>query len=110
MKTSVQWWNEVKADPAKMEDWLVKQWRGEVTAVNRIEDFSAKYATDEKTKKILQNIADKEMTHAGWIGDILLARGIKLDIGNAVDNAEKRYWAKTLPDIDSLETGAAVAA
>lgn len=109
MKTSVQWWNEVKADPEKMKEWLLKQWRGEVTASSRILLLASQFNAEPKARKILETIAEQEVTHAGWIGDILIARGIAVDIFD-IDNAEKRYWAKTLPGIDSLETGAAVAA
>ena len=30
MKTSQQWWDEVKANPEKTATWLIKQWLGEV--------------------------------------------------------------------------------
>lgn len=110
MRTSVQWWNEVKADPARMEDWLIKQWRGEVTATNRIKRLADQFvADDSREAKILNVIADQELTHAGWIGDLLISRGIPIDI-TEIDRAESRYWAETLPGIKDFQTGTAVAA
>lgn len=110
MKTSVQWWNEVKADPEKIKDWLKKQWRGEVTATFRIKRLAHQFVDPESREaKILHAIAEQEKTHASWIGDLLRARNIEMVAAN-LEDAENRYWAQTLPGITSLPTGAAVAA
>lgn len=106
MKTSAQWWEEIKSSPTKFNDWLIKQYRGEVTAADRIERFAAEYAPDDKAKKILKVIAGQEKQHASWVLGLLVARGITPDI----EHAEERYWSATLPGIESFETGAAVGA
>lgn len=106
MKTSQEWWKEVKTDEAKFVDWLVKQHRGEVTAAQRIEAFAEKYAISDKHKKTLSLIAKQERQHASWVAELLESRGIKQD----VSCAEEKYWRETLPKIESFETGAAVGA
>lgn len=105
-KTSQQWWNEVKGDPKRFNGWLLRQFRGEATAAERIVEFADKYAPDVQTKRILYTIASQEATHADWVLQLLKTRGIEPD----VSGAEKRYWKETLPDITSFETGAGVAA
>jgi rubrerythrin len=110
MKTSIEWWNEVKQDEEKLNEWLVKQWRGEVTAALRIQRFSEQFAAgNARVQRILAEIAKQEDTHAQWVGELLARRGILYDV-DVVQEAEKRYWKETLPGITSLETGAAVAA
>lgn len=109
MKTSTQWWAEVKSDDAKIVDWLKKQYRGEITASFRIRKLSEQYV--DKTSKeatILEKIAQQEETHAQWVKELLDSRSIAVDASDIKD-AESRYWAKTLPGINSFETGAAVA-
>jgi rubrerythrin len=106
MTTSKMWWDSVKADSDKFNDWLVKQYRGEVTAATRIIEFSDKYATDSRDKKVLGVIAKQESKHAAWVLDLLVSRGIN----PSVEHAEERYWKETLPEIESFETGAAVGA
>lgn len=107
MKTSQQWWDEVKASPELFNDWLVKQYRGEVTASKRIIRLADNY--ESQFHHVLAKIAEQEMQHAEWIEELLNARNIEVD-PQEVLKAENRYWAHTLPGIDSFETGAAVAA
>jgi len=109
MKTSKQWWDEVKNSPRLMSEWLVKQYRGEVTASHRILRFAEQYATDPHDIRILSIIADQERQHALWVKDLLDVRGIEVD-ADEINHAEERYWKETLPGIDSFETGSAVAA
>lgn len=109
MKTSQEWWDEVKASPEKLNDWLVKQYRGEVTASHRILRFAEQFATNPSDIRILKVIADQESQHAEWIFDLLSKRNIEVD-PEEINQAEKRYWKETLPSIDSFEKGAAVAA
>jgi len=105
-KTSQQWWAEVKADPDKLNGWLIRQYRGEATASRRIKEFADRYAPDTVTKRILGMIADQEKQHAEWVLELLKARGIEPNL----NDAEKRYWKETLPDIKTFSTGAAVGA
>ena len=106
MKTSLTWWTEVKASPSLLKDWLVKQYRGEVTAADRIRVLANQFSVSGQDRKTLEVIASQEETHASWVLGLLNARGIN----PSVENAEDRYWASTLPGIDSFETGTAVAA
>jgi rubrerythrin len=109
MKTSEAWWQETKASEHLINDWLFKQWRGEVTAASRIVRFAEQFATDGHAVKVLDAIAEQERTHASWIEGLLVARGLLVD-AKVVEHAEKRYWQETLPGITDFETGAAVAA
>lgn len=106
MRTSAQWWSEVKANNAKFDQWLIRQYTGEVTAAQRIVQLGDRYGADEQQTKILNVIADQERQHAEWIRELLVARGIE----PVVEEAEARYWAETLPGITDLDTGTAVAA
>lgn len=110
MKTSIQWWNDVKSNDLKIAAWLRKQWRGEVTASMRIRKLADQYANkDSKEFKILEEIASQEDTHASWIRILLADRDISVD-DNDIIAAEERYWSITLPGIKDLVTGTAVAA
>ena len=91
MKTSAQWWNEVKANPALMTDWLKDQFHGEVTAAARIREF-ASTVSDARIASTLNNIAEQEADHAEWVKELLTVRGITAE----VLNKEERYWDKTL--------------
>jgi rubrerythrin len=92
-----------------LKDWLLKQWRGEVTASNRIVRFAEQYASDQHQVKVLNAIAAQERQHAEWVEQLLLSRGIEVDAGQ-IDQAEQRYWKETLHGITDFETGSAVAA
>lgn len=105
-KTSQQWWTEVKADPEKFNGWLVRQYRGEVTASQRILGFASAHAPDDTAVRILTTIAKQETQHAEWVLALLKTRGIEPDLRGA----EKRYWKETMPQITSFETGCAVGA
>jgi hypothetical protein len=97
----------VKADPTKLHAWLYDQYRGEVTAADRIETLRDRYCTpDERGWKILTVIASQERDHARWVGDLLAARGLEVEVHDKAD----RYWPRVLPGIDDLETGAAIGA
>lgn len=106
MKTSKEWWDEVKASPEKTIDWLKKQYVGEKTAALRVTQFAAQFANTERSETILNMIAIQEGNHAGWIRALLEARGVDV---KAIIHENERYWRETLKGITSLETGAAVA-
>jgi len=106
MHTSLEWWQAVKGDDKLLNDWLIRQYRGEVTAAKRIELFRDRYVLDIETRRILTLIAAQEAKHAAWVLDLLRAR----DITPSIKGAEDRYWKETLPAIEDFETGAAVGA
>ena len=105
MQTSAQWWAETKSDEVKLIAWLQKQYHGEITAADRIEDFCLSRAPANWVPS-LKRIAREERTHAAWVGTLLAARGI-----NPVRlNKPERYWDETLKGITDFETAAGVAA
>lgn len=92
--TSEQWWSEVKNDPERFQEWLIKQHRGEVTAASRIERFAATLAPNDKCRKTLKVIAEQELQHAGWVLGLLETRGVTPN----TSHAEERYWKEVLPE------------
>lgn len=106
MRTSAEWWQEVKNDPAKFNEWLLKQYRGEVTASDRIFEV-AKMAENPAQVNVLTKIANDEAKHAGWVQGLLANRGI-FDI--ETEHAEARYWAAVKPSIKDFFSAMAVAA
>ncbi len=105
-KTSAEWWKQVKADPVKLEEWLIKQYRGEVTAATRIIQLGEKFGAVGSVKRLLDVIADQERQHAEWIKVLLENRSLPIP---DTSDSENRYWAETLGAIDSLDTGTAIA-
>jgi len=107
LRTSETWWADIKTHRVAFEAWLHDQYRGEVTAAARIEALRDAFAEPgTHAARVLTSIADQERTHARWIAELLVARGLapgRLD-------AEERYWKQTLPAVVDLETGAAIGA
>jgi hypothetical protein len=107
-RTSAAWWQETRRDPERLAAWLFEQYRGEVTAADRIERLRDTYAAPEgRAYRVLSVIADQERRHAGWVAELLRARGFTPAV---LGEPEARYWARTLPGISDLETGCAVGA
>ncbi len=107
LQTSQQWWEKIKADENRMKGWLAKQYHGEMTAHLRITDFGERFAPDNRrVKHLLSLIAEQELTHAGWVRDLLLPRGIT----PALLTKEEPYWNLTLPQITDFPTMTAVSA
>jgi len=110
MRTSSEWWRQVKADPALLLDWLRKQYHGEATAAVRMREFLARFggqARDPRWVATVEEIARQEEAHAGWVGELLRARGEEPAV---ISGKVERYWQATLPGIESWESGCAVAA
>lgn len=103
MKTSQQWWAETKADPAKLADWLRKQYHGERTASQRIAEMAMEGHPAHQSNLLL--IAEQEEAHAEWVFDLLTARGI--DVGSHDEKA--RYWSEVTAAAIEFEDKAAVA-
>ncbi|MCU0655378.1 MAG: ferritin-like domain-containing protein, partial [Polyangiaceae bacterium] len=111
LRDSRTWWATVKQDPAAFRHWLQQQHRGEVTAAGRIEQLRDAFApasdpTQRRARRLLTVIASQERRHAAWVADLLRARGVT----PSTAHAEERYWARTLPGIETLATGCAVGA
>lgn len=93
MKTSIQWWNEVKQDQALFLSWLQRQYRGEVSAAHRLREVIDHFSNEltQEDRRTLYTIMQQEAMHATWVKDLLLARGQQPDPDQ--ENATRRYWA-----------------
>ncbi|MFL5352749.1 ferritin family protein [Archangium sp.] len=106
-RTSQQWWEETRKDPARLRDWLLDQYRGEATAAGRIEAFRDAHAHGQpRAHRVLTVIAAQERQHATWVGGLLRARGLE----PVVQDKAERYWEQPLAAIQDLESGCAVGA
>ena len=106
MKTTQQWWNEVKADEAKLHAWLRRQYVGEMAAVNLLSELLIRFGSDMTSHQweTIHKIMMQEAVHGHWMKLLLDARGVKLE-ENA--SAERRYWKEVLPAVDSFEKAVA---
>lgn len=106
-EASARWWARIRQDEAALNAWLYDQYRGEATAADRILALRDLYAAPEtRAHKLLTVIAAQERTHAGWVGELLAARGLPV----TVQEKKERYWPTALAAISDLESGAAVGA
>ena len=104
MKTSLQWWEEIKTDEHQLNAWLLKQHYGEKTAYTRITELQNR-VPDRKSKQILNLIAEQELTHSEWIEGLLTTRNFI-----PIATHSERYWKETLNDSLTLTELFAVAA
>jgi hypothetical protein len=105
---SAAWWAATRDEPARLIAWLYAQYRGEVTAARRILDLRDAHApAGSRAHRLLTIIAGQEQAHAGWVGELLRARGREPELRG---EAEARYWRGPLAAIVDLETGCAVGA
>jgi rubrerythrin len=104
MKTTKQWLTEVKADPAKLTQWLERQYIGEALAADRIKTL-ANSQNGTRFSKVLDRIAADEFKHASWVAKLLVDRGIKIPTPTMEDT---RYWEPILDNLHTFEeiTGA----
>jgi hypothetical protein len=106
-RTSQEWWTALKGNPEAFRSWLLDQYRGETTAAGRIESLRDRHASaSPRAARVLSVIADQERQHAEWVGALLGARGIAVEVQDKPD----RYWVRTLPAIADLATGCAIGA
>ena len=97
--TSTSWWQRIKRDTVGLHAWLYDQYRGEVTAADRIETLRDTYCQpSESAYRILTVIAAQERDHARWVGELLAARGLDVAVRDKAD----RYWPAVLPGITDL--------
>lgn len=93
MKTTAEWLSEVKASPTKLNNWLRRQYVGEVLAGDRVADL-AKRVPPEK-QRVIERIANDEKQHADWVATLLQARDIPIPCMSherAVFAKSTRYW------------------
>lgn len=112
---SIAWWDAVKADPEKLQRWLISQWRGEHTAATRIRELILSHNPPvpaeqaERWIATVERIACQEEQHARWVAELLRTRGVDVETLPPHPEAKSRYWEKTHP-ISDWATGCAVAA
>ena len=104
--SSNEWWTLTKSDPSKLLKWLKDQYHGEVTAATRMRELILVYPANHKWKATVERIAKQEETHAEWVGNLLITRGVQPE----VLQKHERYWENTLKQITDWDTGCAVAA
>ena len=102
--TSQQWWAEIKQDSTKFNEWLRKQYHGEVTAAVRILAM-ADDTINADNKRVLEQIARQEEQHAAWVKELLDNRNI--DPGQHDESA--RYWGEVSAAAITFEDKAAIA-
>ena len=106
-RTSSEWWGETKRNDESLLAWLSDQYRGEVTAADRITELRDRFApAGSRAHRLLTTIAEQERRHARWVGALLEARGRSA----VVAEVRSRYWEAPLAAIADLETGCAVGA
>jgi len=99
MKTTKQWLAEVKADPAKLTQWLERQYIGEALAADRIKTLAAT-KQNSRHGKLLDRIAADEFKHASWVAKLLVDRGIAIPTPTMEDT---RYWEPILDNLHTFE-------
>ncbi len=106
MKTTQQWWNEVKSSEPKLHAWLKRQYVGELAAVNLLSELLIRFGSDMSTKEweTIHKIMMQEAVHGHWMKLLLDARGLKPEKSAS---AERRYWKEVLPAVDSFEKAVA---
>ncbi|MFT3697213.1 MAG: ferritin-like domain-containing protein [Kofleriaceae bacterium] len=104
---STTWWAQTKRNPDALTRWLYDQYRGEVTASHRIEAMRDAFCEPStRAHRVLSAIAKQERLHASWVGALLVARDLPVEVEAKPD----RYWREVVPEVTDLETGAAVGA
>lgn len=101
MKTTEQWLSEIKNDKHKLDNWLKRQYIGEELAAERITSLADSVPTQYQNIKTLLNvIAEQERTHALWVEQLLVTRGIDIP---EVSYEGTRYWQPILEEEHSFE-------
>ncbi len=108
MRTSAQWWKEVKADPQRLTAWLQRQYVGEMAAVNLLSEVLTRYASEatEGEWHTVHKVMCQEATHARWIKKVMDDRGIKPEPNGSSD---RRYWKEVLPGVTNFSEAMAAA-
>ena len=99
MHTVDEWWDRVSSSEEEMINWLYDQYRGEITAAERIGSLSSIYNLTGRKRALIDIIAIQEKNHAEWIKDLLVARSLD----PVVKETEDRYWKQVLKDNMSFE-------
>ncbi len=101
MRTSMEWWQEIKADPARLTEWLRRQYVGEIAAVNLLSEVLLRFggeATETEWGNV-HKVMLQEATHAKWMRQVCAGRGVEL---GRDESAERRYWKEVLPHVNNF--------
>lgn len=105
MKTTKQWWEETKADPEKLKRWLIRQYVGEMAAINLLSEVLLRFG-GEMTGVEWENVFTvmlQEAKHARWVKYLLSDRKIKIPTNLS---ATRKYWDEVLPAVETLDDAA----
>ena len=94
MRTSEQWWEDVKSSPDKLNNWLKQQFTGESTASDRIQDHIRTKCTNIHYLTVIDKIRQDEETHARWVRSLLDNRNISISTSDF--HGTNRYWDEVL--------------
>ncbi|HET8689796.1 MAG TPA: hypothetical protein VFM18_24600, partial [Methanosarcina sp.] len=98
------WWKELLKDDHRLIAWLQKLYRTELSGyTDHMRYLSGSGAIEERTAKILTNIALDELKHSHIIKNLLSDRGF--DLG---DPEESQYWKIVNADVTNLNEYCAV--
>ena len=97
-----QWLDKITSSKDELHHWLERQYIGEITAAKRI--YKLANEAPEKFRPVLTKIAIDEGSHACWVGQLLVSRGIPLP---EIEHPEDRYWKPILSELDTFEKTAA---
>ena len=98
------WWSRTVKDEAKLIKWLQKLQQTEIGGFDDWNAYADTFKPDERTLKIISNIADDELKHSCLIVNLLNERGFH----NSLDKMPSQYWDTMNTHIVDLETAAAV--
>lgn len=102
---SQEWWNSVKNDTSKFNQWMQKQYYGELKASERVAELISKFNLQGKDANIVSIISGQESQHAKWVLGLLTSRGVK-----PLESHSERYWSETGLEFESSNEAFAVAA
>jgi rubrerythrin len=105
MRTSSQWWNEIKSNPEELKQWLIRQYVGEMAAVNLLSDVLIRFGGDmaETEWDDVYKVMMQEAKHARWVKELLADRHIGIPAGL---DATRRYWEEVIPAVEKLDDAA----
>lgn len=104
LRTSVEWWDELLIDYDKMISWLQNQYLCEFEAGERILSVFGEFDLNEEDSALIKKVAQEENDHARWIGDLLDARKVPVNLVKKPG----RYWEETQSTLETVEDAAAV--
>jgi hypothetical protein len=106
VRTTHEWWQSTKSDPAKLHAWLRRQYVGELAAVNLLSELLIRFGGDMTPRQweTIHKIMLQEALHGHWMKILLDVRDL---VPERDASAERRYWAEVLPAIDSFEKAVA---